>query len=246
VTGASRGVGASVAEAFAAERRPVGIFSRDAAALEHVAERLRALGSPKVVVCPGDAGSEADCERAVARFFAELGDISLLVNNAATNVPGGYDEITREQFDHVLAVNLGAVFTFCAGLVPAMCARGDGLVANIGSSSGLSGWDSGTAYNTSKWGLIGYTHCLYDSVREHGVRAISIQAGPQDTTWGEEWGQPYDPDYKRQFNLDPSAIAEFLVFLEARSDLMVQAPVIFKKGWRFPRLGPSPMKDLPR
>ena len=237
ITGASRGLGSVVALAFAQTGRPVGLFARNRSALEEVARQAKDAGAPFVSLVAGDASSHDACAGAAATFLQELGPIDVLVNNAGTDVPGEYDKVSRADFDRVQDVNLGATFTFCQALVPQMVERRQGLVINVSSVGGLSGWASGVAYNSSKWAVTGYTHCLYDSVREAGVRAIVVHPGLLESEWGAEWGIGRVPEAEA---LDLSLVADLCVFLADRPDLMVQSPVLYRTGYRWPRMGPPP------
>ena len=237
VTGASRGLGSAVALAFARTGRAVGLFARNRGALEEVAGAAKDAGARSVSVVAGDASSHDSCAAAATTFLEELGAIDVLVNNAGTDVPGEYHQVSRADFDRVQDVNVGATFTFCQALVPQMVERHRGLVINVSSVGGLSGWASGVAYNSSKWAVSGYTHCLYDSVREAGVRAIVVHPGLLESEWGAEWGINRLPEAEA---LDVDRVADLCVFLADRPDFMVQSPVLYRTGYRWPRMGPSP------
>ena len=105
------------------------------------------------------------------------------------------------DWDEEMAINLRGTFLCCHYVLPQMVERGDGVVINIGSSSGTIPEDMSGAYGATKWGVIGYTTSLAKSVRPHGVRVNGLNPGWVETGMtagqipsnaGPEWTQPED------------------------------------------------------
>jgi citronellol/citronellal dehydrogenase len=143
VTGASRGIGAAIAERFAAEGADVVIAARTAIAhprlpgsLRETAERIGALGRRAVVV-EADLQSEADRERLVEEALRALGPIDILVNNAAASFYRPFLEITRKRYDVAFDLNVRAAFHLAQCLLPSMRERSCGWILNISSKTAL-------------------------------------------------------------------------------------------------------------
>ena len=182
MTGASRGIGAATAEAPAAAGARVLLAARDREALEAVAQRINQAGGQARAV-PSDVGKFED----VAELFAAVdraGPLAALVCAAAVLTPAPFEETTREIWEQTLAVNLTGAFLCCRAAFGAMRAAGGGRIVNIASLSGVYATEKFpglTAYNVSKYGVIGLTEAIAVEGREHGISAICLSPGAVDT-----------------------------------------------------------------
>lgn len=173
VTGAGRGVGRAIAVRFLAAGDTVVALDRDAASLAGLADEHAGV----TTVC-ADLRSRAD----VARACAEAGAVDVLCNNAGViDRMGLVDEVTDEEWDRVLGVNLTGAFLMCRACVPGMVARGGGAIVNVASVAGLSGGRAGAAYTASKWGLLGLTQSVAYTFRNRGIRCNAVCPGAIDT-----------------------------------------------------------------
>jgi NAD(P)-dependent dehydrogenase (short-subunit alcohol dehydrogenase family) len=176
VTGGGRGIGAAVARALTGRGVLVTVFARTAAQVERVvAERGAALA------VAGDVSREADVRRLVESHERALGPVDLLVNNAGVLVRGLAEELSPAAFREVIEVNLTGAFLCARAVIPGMKARRRGRIVNVASISGTIGTESASAYNASKWGLIGLTKCLAEELRPHGVQCVAVSPGSTDT-----------------------------------------------------------------
>ena len=172
VTGGGRGIGANVARELAAAGMDVTVTGRTPEQVEGVAGEI---GGRALV---GDVSREDD----VARWFAELGELDLLVNNAGI---GGAQELAWEEdpdaWWHVFEVNLRGPYLCCRSALPGMTRRGRGRIVNVSSGAAYlpfpPGPSSGTSYGASKAALSRFTELLDLQTREHGVRAFHISPG---------------------------------------------------------------------
>jgi 3-oxoacyl-[acyl-carrier protein] reductase len=176
VTGGGRGIGAAVARALTAAGARVTVFARTAAEVE----RVVAEGGAALAVV-GDVAVEDDVARLVARHAEALGPPDVLVNNAGILVRGLVEELPPARFREVLDVNLTGAFLVCRAVVPGMKARGRGRIVNVASISGTLGTPAASAYNASKWGLIGFTKCLAEELRPFGVQCLAVSPGSVGT-----------------------------------------------------------------
>ncbi len=176
VTGGGRGIGAAVARALTAAGARVTVFARTRAELERVvAERGAALA------VPGDVRRAEDVARLVAAHEERLGPVDVLVNNAGILARAPAEELEPARWREVLEVNLTGAFLCARAVIPGMKARRRGRIVNVASISGTIGSEQSSAYNASKWGLIGLTRCLAEELRPHGVQCIAVSPGSTDT-----------------------------------------------------------------
>ncbi len=175
-TGGGRGIGAAVARALTARGLAVTVFARTASQLERVvAEKAAALA------VTGDVRREEDVARLLAAHERALGPVDVLVNDAGIVERGLVEELSPALFREVLEVNLTGAFLCARQVVPGMKARRRGRIVNVASISGTLGTAGSSAYNASKWGLIGLTKCLAEELRAHGVQCLSVSPGSVDT-----------------------------------------------------------------
>jgi NAD(P)-dependent dehydrogenase (short-subunit alcohol dehydrogenase family) len=176
VTGGGRGIGAAVARALTARGLAVTVFSRTRGQLDRVvAERGAALA------VSGDVRREEDVARLVAEHERALGPPDVLVNGAGILVRGLAEETAPAAFRDVLDVNLTGAFLCARAVIPGMKARRRGRIVNVTSISGTIGTAEASAYNASKWGLVGLTKCLAEELRPHGVQCVAVSPGSVDT-----------------------------------------------------------------
>jgi NAD(P)-dependent dehydrogenase (short-subunit alcohol dehydrogenase family) len=182
VTGASRGIGAATAEAIAAAGAHVVLAARDGEALDAVARSIRDAGGGATAV-PTDVSRVEDVERLFAAA-EEKGRLAALVCAAAVLTSAGFTETTSEIWDETLGVNLTGSFLCCRAAFTAMRGAGGGRIVNIASLSGVYGTEKFpglTAYNASKYGVIGLTEAIAVEGKAVGVSAICVSPGAVDT-----------------------------------------------------------------
>ena len=201
VTGSGRGIGRSIAMAMAGEGAKVALTGRDTVRLEKVSEEIKLAGGQSAF-WRMDVSSEMEVSDAIEKITEHWGQIDILVNNAGIiHADKPVWETTISEWDEEMATNLRGMFLCCHYVVPQMVARQNGVVINIGSSSGTIPEDMSGAYGATKWGVLGYTTSLAKSVRPHGVRVNGLNPGWVDTDMtkgqipdgaGPEWTKPED------------------------------------------------------
>lgn len=176
VTGGGRGIGLATARALTALGARVTVFARTARELEAA---VRDGAAAQAVV--GDVSREEDVARLAARHEGALGPCDVLVNCAGILQRGLVEELSPAAWRAQLEVNLTGAFLCARAVVPGMKRRRAGRVVNVASISGTLGSDRSSAYNASKWGLIGLTKCLAEELREHDVQCLAVSPGSVDT-----------------------------------------------------------------
>jgi meso-butanediol dehydrogenase/(S,S)-butanediol dehydrogenase/diacetyl reductase len=156
VTGGASGIGAATAARFLEEGAAVCVLDRDAAAREPTLERLPGLSSYLVV----DVARPDEVEAAVAAAAAAMGGIDVLINNAGISLRHPFLEITPEEWEEVLAVNLTGVFLVARAVAARMMEEQGGVILNMASTNALVGYPLYADYNASKAGVVALTRTM--------------------------------------------------------------------------------------
>ncbi|MDH3860825.1 MAG: SDR family oxidoreductase [Gammaproteobacteria bacterium] len=175
VTGASSGIGASIAIAFAEDGWDVMAAGRDEGRLEEVADV-----SDKIVTWAGDLAESEDCDELIADTIEEFGQIDCLVNNAGIIVRGTVDEMSDEDWRQTMTVNLDVPFFLSRSALPYLL-KAEGSIVNISSDWGLNGGERAAAYCASKGGLVLLTKAMAKDHARDGLRVNAVCPGDVDT-----------------------------------------------------------------
>lgn len=178
ITGAARGIGRAIAEAFVSEGADVAVA--DLAPENAVGELLGTLrsGGRRALYVRTDVSQEADVRAMVERVVGEFGRVDILVNDAGIFSQVFLHEMTAEQWDKVISVNLRSVFLCTRYVLPQMLERGSGKIINVGSQLGQIGGQEMVHYSASKGGVIAFTKALAREVSAKGVHVNAIAPGP--------------------------------------------------------------------
>jgi D-xylose 1-dehydrogenase len=177
ITGGASGIGAAFVRAFAAQRARVAFLDVDAdAGAALVREVTNDCGSAPLFV-PCDLLDIDALRAAMAQVHASLGDAAVLVNNAANDQRHVLSEVTPEEFDWMIGVNLKHVFFAAQAVVPQMQARGGGSIINMSSVAWMRGAPALPAYAAAKAAIVGFTNSLARLVGADRIRVNAIAPG---------------------------------------------------------------------
>ncbi len=178
VTGASRGIGAAIAEAFYRNGAKVALLDIN---IKECQERALAIdaSSSNVIACQADVTDETQVQETVDQIRERFGRIDILVNNAGILHHVPIEEKTVADFEKIIKVNLTGAFVMCKAIVPVMKEIGRGKIVNIASLGGRTG-RPGVAldYAASKAGVIGLTQTLAKEAGPDGIYVNAIAPGP--------------------------------------------------------------------
>jgi 3-oxoacyl-[acyl-carrier protein] reductase len=191
VTGGARGIGGQIAMAFAAEGADVVIADvLDEVAAEPVLASIAESGRRALFVHTNVA-DEQQVRAMVDTAVAEFGRVDILVNNAGTFSEHGCEDLSVDEFDRVIAVNLRGSFMCSRFVITGMLERKNGVIINVASQLGQIGGLDMVHYCASKAGIIGMTKAMAREVATRGVRVNAIAPGPILTDMmaeeSEEW-----------------------------------------------------------
>jgi len=235
VTGASRGIGRVIAQAFAREGAAVVICGRKQETLDPVAAEIG--GDVLPVAC--HVGRADQIQRLIETTSARFGKIDILVNNAATNIAQEpVLQIDEGKFDKMIEVNLKSAFRLTQAIAPGMCERGWGSIINIASISGIRPQLEGMLYSMTKAALIMMTQSYALELGPRGVRVNAIAPGMIQTVLSEYY---WKDEAKRAKVMEdqpikhlgqPEEIAELAVLLASDRGSYITGQTIVADGGR--------------
>jgi len=180
VTGGASGIGMAISMRLAADGAAVAVFDMNGAGAQETAAKIRAAGGQASGFAV-DVSARPEVDAAVAEAESRLGVPTILVNNAGAVGFDSFLDITRADWDRMIAVNMTGTFNCCQAVIPLMLGQGWGRIVNISSSSTHSGTRRQAHYVASKSGVNGLTKCLALEFGPNGITVNAIPPGFVDT-----------------------------------------------------------------
>lgn len=237
VTGGSKGIGAEVARLLAEAGADVAIVGRDQAGLAETAAAVTATGRTCHQIV-ADLSSAEDTFAAARRALGLFGTVDILVNNAGIARIAPIVDLTLDQWEETMAVNLRAPFLLAQALAPKMIEQRSGKIINISSQAGVIALDSHSAYAASKGGLNMVTKVMAAEWGAHNIQVNAVAPTVILTPMGVEvWGDPAKSAPMlakiplRRFG-QPVEVADLVLFLaSAASDLITGETILIDGGY---------------
>jgi NAD(P)-dependent dehydrogenase (short-subunit alcohol dehydrogenase family) len=211
VTGGTRGIGRAVAQRLLAEGARVAICGTTQQSVDNAIRTLDA--GERVCGMPADVSRIEDVRRFVSAVHARFGRIDVLINNAGAGVFRGVAELSPEDWQRMIGLNLTGAYYCCHEILPIFRHAGGGDIINISSLAGKNAFAGGVGYNASKFGLNGFSEAMNLDYRNEGIRVSTIMPGSVDTDFGGKESLPGDSRPKVSWKIAPEDIADIVVTL---------------------------------
>lgn len=213
VTGGARGLGEAIVRtlAGAGARVVAGDVRLDAAERTAVDVRHAGGDAEAVRLDVTDAAAASDLIDDIVRRYGQL---DILVNNAGVDVTAPFEEISLEDWDRILGVNLRGPVVMSRAVFPVLRERGSGHIVNVVSTAAKRAWPNASAYHATKWGLLGFSHALHTEARPLGIKVTAVVAGGMRTPFLLD----RFPDLDAGLLQDPRNVAETIRFVLLQPD----------------------------
>ncbi|WP_235295643.1 SDR family oxidoreductase [Portibacter marinus] len=196
ITGGSKGIGYGIAEILVGEGAKVAITSRSQKAADQAAEALKLESNPNVIGIESDVTDMNSEEAAVKKTVEAFGSLDVLIANAGVGHFANIKDMTEKHWHQTIDTNLTGVFNSVKAAVNEII-KSKGYIITIASLAGTNFFSQGSAYNASKFGLVGFTQAIMLDLRQDGVKVSTIMPGSVATYFNGNEPSPED-DWKIQ------------------------------------------------
>ncbi|WP_264740785.1 3-ketoacyl-ACP reductase [Cytobacillus firmus] len=207
ITGAGRGIGRAAAIALAKEGVNIGLLGRTIENLEKMADELSQY-DVNVSAAAADVANLEAVTHAVEHIKSDLGSVDILINNAGIAKFGGFLELSPDEWESIIQVNLMGVYNVTRAVLPEMIEQKSGDIINIASTAGQKGAPVTSAYSASKFAVLGLTESLMLEVRKHNIRVSALTPSTVATDLAIETNLT---DGNPEKVMQPEDLAEFMV-----------------------------------
>ncbi len=225
ITGASGGIGSVIAEKLFGEGFKLVLMGRNE-------EKLKAVAAGRdCLIIPGDICDNDYIEEVVAKTVSAYGGIDIVINNAGVAHSTPFEEITPEEYDMIMNINVRAPFFMCQKALPHLVKSGFGTIINIASITAHKGYPLQSVYSASKHALLGFSKALGKEYYERGVRTHVISPGGVFT----DMIRISRPDLTSEGMILPEDVAETVMYLiKMRKTACVADEIIFHREAKEP------------
>ncbi len=208
VTGGGRGLGQAICQMLgeAGAIAIVADIQKDLA--ENVSQKIQQEGG-KAQALQLDVTDAEQVETAIREIVNQYGHLDILINNAGIDVTLPVDELTVQDWNRIMAVNLNGAFIMSKFALPYMKQQGQGAIVNIASTAAKRAWPNASAYHASKWGLLGFSHALHVEARPDNIKVTAVVAGGMRTPFLLDRFPDIDPNILQ----DPKNVADTIRYV---------------------------------
>ncbi len=207
ITGGSKGIGLGIAQAMLDQGMQVVITGRNRQSIDEAVELLSKSGGQRVSGVVSDVRHLASEENVVIETIQKYGQVDVLIANAGVGHFAPIEEMTTEQWNDVIDINLTGVFHSVKACVPAL-KKTRGYIITIASLAGTNFFAGGAAYNASKFGLVGFTQAVMLDLRNSGIKTTTIMPGSVATYFNNRI-----PSEKDAWKIQPEDIGQMVIDL---------------------------------
>lgn len=204
ITGGSKGIGYGVAEALIKDGIYVAITSRSQKSADEAATALNKIKEGFAIGIESDVRNLSSQEQAVAIILEKWGRLDYVIANAGVGHFAPIAELSAEQWQETIDINLTGVFFSAKASIPAL-KESKGYFINIASLAGTNFFPNGTAYNASKFGLVGFSQAMMMDVRNDGIKVTTIMPGSVATEFSN-----HQPSEKDAWKIQPEDIGQIV------------------------------------
>jgi NAD(P)-dependent dehydrogenase (short-subunit alcohol dehydrogenase family) len=220
VTGGSKGLGLAMAAGLASAGANLMLVNRNAAEGEAAAQLLHQQFGVKTVSFPADISSQSQTEAMAQEALKVFGRIDILINSAGINIRGAIDQLSLEDFNKVMEVNVNGTWLACRAVIPHMKQAGSGKIINLASTLGLVGLSNRTPYTASKGAVVQMTRALALELAPFNINVNAICPGPFLT----EMNLPIaDSDEAKKFVVGATALGRWAELKEIQGAALLLA-----------------------
>jgi len=216
VTGAGRGLGAAICKTLSAEGATVVLTDIKGDTLEETAKAISDTGCvAKSHIM--DVSNEESVRGVMANVESEFGKLDVVINNAGIDFTKSIEELSMEEWDRVMSVNLRGPFLVSKTAFPYLRKNGRGHIVNIVSTASKRAWANASPYHASKWGLLGLSHALHVEGRQQNIKVTAVIAGGMKTPFLLERFPDIDTDLLQ----DPENVADTVRYVLSQPEQTV-------------------------
>ena len=207
ITGGSKGIGLGVAKAMLAKGMNVAITSRNRESLNVAIEVLNKVGNGEILAIESDVRDYESEKNAIGQVLKKWGTLDVVIANAGVGKFASIEDMSLEDWNSVIDINLTGVFHTVKASIPSM-KKSKGYIITIASLAGTNFFKKGSAYNASKFGLVGFTQAIMMDLRQYGVRVTTIMPGSVATYFNG-----HVPSNEDSWKIQPEDIGQMIVDL---------------------------------
>jgi len=213
VTGAGQGLGAAICKTLSEEKMTVILTDVKAERLERTTKEITDQGC-RAVSFLMNVGDEESVKEVFKRVVEEYGKIDVVINNAGIDYTKSIEELSLDEWDQVMRVNLRGPFLVSKTAFPYLKENGKGHIVNIVSTASKRAWANASPYHASKWGLLGFSHALHVEGRKENIKVTAVIAGGMKTPFLLE----RFPDIDTNLLQDPKNVADTIRYVLSQPD----------------------------
>lgn len=207
ITGGTKGIGYGIAEAMLQEGMNVVITGRNQTTIDETVETLSKIGNGNILGVVSDVRDLASQQNSVHQAIEKFGALDVVIANAGVGHFASIEDLTAEQWQQTIDVNLTGVFNSIKASVEAL-KTSKGYFMTIASLAGTNFFAKGAAYNASKFGLVGFTQAVMLDLRSHGIKTTTIMPGSVSTYFNNR-----TPSEAESWKIQPEDIGQIVMDL---------------------------------